>query len=170
MIASHADCREPKLLWSVITTGRLQLVIPRGRKIAICRERWEEHWYRWWSSPTHPGWLCSLHPGRAPPRRMDAMISGRCGQRRLPRQAVGENNGVLDVFVKREWVRCQRCRSPSESAGFPFGIESCFSGLKPKTTMPVFSSQFGTPDSAQCAFNAHCSNSFVFGKNCPNFD
>jgi len=31
---------------------------------------------------------------------MDAtMISGRCGQRRLPRQAVGENNGVLDVFA-----------------------------------------------------------------------
>jgi hypothetical protein len=32
-------------------------------------------------------------------------------------------------------VRCLCCRSPSESAGFPFGIESCFSGLKPKTTM-----------------------------------
>jgi hypothetical protein len=24
--------------------------------------------------------------------------------------------------------------------------------------------------SAQCALNVHCSNSFVFGKNCPNFD
>jgi len=35
---------------------------------------------------------------------MHAMISGRCGQRRLPRQAVGENNGLLDVFVKKKGV------------------------------------------------------------------
>jgi hypothetical protein len=35
---------------------------------------------------------------------------------------------------------------------------------------PVFSSGIGSPELLQCALNAHCSNLFVFGKNCLNFD
>jgi hypothetical protein len=34
---------------------------------------------------------------------------------------------------------------------------------------PCLDPQFGS-EFAQCALNAHCSNSFVFAKNCPNFD
>jgi hypothetical protein len=34
----------------------------------------------------------------------------------------------------------------------------------------VFRSQIWDPELVQCALNAHCTNSFVFDKNYPNFD
>jgi hypothetical protein len=37
-------------------------------------------------------------------------------------------------------------------------------------TTAVFNFRFGAPELEQCVINAYCSISFVFGKNCPNFD
>jgi hypothetical protein len=41
---------------------------------------------------------------------------------------------------------------------------------KSEVFLAVFSSGFGAPKLEQYAINAHCSISFVFGKNYPNFD
>jgi hypothetical protein len=36
--------------------------------------------------------------------------------------------------------------------------------------LAVFSSGIGAPELKECVINAYCSISFLFGKNCPNFD
>jgi hypothetical protein len=38
------------------------------------------------------------------------------------------------------------------------------------TVMALFRFGFGCPELLQCVLNVYCSNSFVFGKNYPNFD
>jgi hypothetical protein len=47
-------------------------------------------------------------------------------------------------------------------------------GLASSTTWlyigPLFRCRIGTPEWILCALNVHCSNSFIFGKNCSNFD
>jgi hypothetical protein len=78
--------------------------------------------------------------------------------------------------IRRRNRLCRPCKtvfvrplSPTPKKNFPPDVSALSNNLI-NLIKPVFSSQFGTPESAQCTFNAHCSNSFVFGKNYLNFD
>jgi hypothetical protein len=73
------------------------------KTIAIYKE---EHSYLWWSSPNHPGWLCT---------RWMRFPAGADKDASPAEKAVGENNGLLTFLSKGS-----RCWSQSAS-GFPSG-------------------------------------------------
>jgi hypothetical protein len=53
---------------------------------------------------------------------------------------------------------------------FSFKRNEPLYGFQRQFAVPLFRCRLGAAELEPCALNAYCSNSFVFGKNCPNFD
>jgi hypothetical protein len=134
-----------------------------------------------YSIPCRParGFSISVSKKIQPPPKLPKFV--RFGQNFEP-SASGGADFSLSPYKKRSASKLKsfHCRQQHDVLGWTMAmmrrrrvgwlIQNVSCGVSRSVTRAVFRSPIRRAEFLLCALNAHCSNSFIFSKNYPNFD